>query len=55
VISALFGEITDVKWTAAGDQLQITLTKAKSGTWKSLNGAAKHMEEHIEYDESLYD
>ncbi|KAG6614400.1 HSP20-like chaperone [Phytophthora cinnamomi] len=55
VISALFQEITDVTWKAKKDTLTITLTKAQELPWKSLNGAAKNMEDHIEYDESLYD
>lgn len=55
VISTLFQEITDVTWKAKKDTLTITLTKAQELPWKSLNGAAKNMEDHIEYDESLYD
>jgi hypothetical protein len=55
VISTLFHEITDVAWKAKKDTLTLTLTKAQEMPWKSLNGAAKKMEEHIEYDDSLYD
>ncbi|KAE9044188.1 hypothetical protein PR003_g2684 [Phytophthora rubi] len=55
VIATLFHEITDVTWEASKDTLTITLTKAQEMPWKSLNGAAKNMEDHIEYDESFYD
>ncbi|KAL4162331.1 hypothetical protein PRNP1_002878 [Phytophthora ramorum] len=55
VISTLFHEITDVTWKATNDTLTITLTKAQELPWNSLNGAAKNMEEHIEYDDSFYD
>ncbi|ETN06269.1 hypothetical protein PPTG_14029 [Phytophthora nicotianae INRA-310] len=54
-ISSLFQEITDVAWKAHKDTLTITLTKAKELPWTSLNGAAKKMEDHIEYDDALYD
>ncbi|KAF1790645.1 hypothetical protein JG687_00011459 [Phytophthora cactorum] len=55
VISSLFQEITDVTWKANKDTLTITLTKAQELPWTSLNGAAKKMEDHIEYDDALYD
>ncbi|GMF12124.1 unnamed protein product [Phytophthora lilii] len=55
VISTLFQEVTDVTWKAKKDTLTITLTKAKEMSWNSLNGAAKKMEDHIEYDDALYD
>ncbi|GMF32889.1 unnamed protein product [Phytophthora fragariaefolia] len=55
VISTLFHEITDVTWSAKKDTLTITLTKAQELPWKSLNGAAKNMEDHIEYDDSFFD
>ncbi|OWZ23252.1 hypothetical protein PHMEG_0001915 [Phytophthora megakarya] len=54
-ISTLFHEITDVTWEANKDTLTITLTKAQELPWTSLNGAAKEMEDHIEYDQALYD
>ncbi|DBA02052.1 TPA: hypothetical protein N0F65_000299 [Lagenidium giganteum] len=55
VIPTLYGEITDVTWRRSKDRLTLTLHKAEETEWKSLNAAAKHMDEHIEYDESLYD
>ncbi|CEG39858.1 HSP20-like chaperone [Plasmopara halstedii] len=55
VISSLFHEITDVTWTTKKELLTITLTKAKELPWISLNGAAKKMEDHIEYDDAFYD
>jgi hypothetical protein len=55
VISTLYHEITNVTHKVKGDRLTVTLHKAKELPWKSLNGAAKNIEEHIEYDESLYD
>ncbi|KAG7392747.1 hypothetical protein PHYPSEUDO_014234 [Phytophthora pseudosyringae] len=55
VISTLFHEITGVTWKAENDTLTITLTKAQELTWTSLNGAAKKMEDHIEYDDAFYD
>ncbi|RLN98935.1 hypothetical protein BBJ28_00016546 [Nothophytophthora sp. Chile5] len=54
VISTLFHEITDVQWKVKKNTLTITLTKAQEMPWTSLNGAAKRMEDHIEYDESFY-
>ncbi|KAG6614026.1 HSP20-like chaperone [Phytophthora cinnamomi] len=51
-----------LKWTKTS--LSMDLLNAPGGDqakslheppWKSLNGAAKNMEDHIEYDESLYD
>lgn len=55
VISTLFNEISDVQWEATDNELKLALTKTRELPWTSLNGAAKKMEEHIEYDESLYD
>lgn len=55
VIPTLFSEISDVTWKAKGSQLTITLHKSEHESWKSLNGAAKKLEDHIEYDEALYD
>lgn len=55
VIPTLFNEISDVTWKVKKDQLHVKLVKAQERPWTSLNGAAKRMEEHIEYDESLYD
>ncbi|RLN51728.1 hypothetical protein BBJ29_006882 [Phytophthora kernoviae] len=54
-ISTLFQEITDVTWAVEKDTLTLTLVKAQELPWKSLNGAARKMEEHIEYDDSLYE
>lgn len=55
VISTLFQEITDTTWEANKDTLTIILTKAQEIPWTSLNGAAKKMEDHIEYNADLYD
>lgn len=55
VIPTLFGDIKDVTWKVKKNQLTLTLVKCKAAPWKSLNGAAKNLEDHIEYDESLYD
>ncbi|KAG1683959.1 hypothetical protein DVH05_012271 [Phytophthora capsici] len=54
-ISTLFQDITDVKWKVEKDTLTITLIKAQELPWNSLNGAAKTMEDHIEYDDAFYD
>uniref|UniRef100_A0AAV1TSZ5 CS domain-containing protein n=1 Tax=Peronospora matthiolae TaxID=2874970 RepID=A0AAV1TSZ5_9STRA len=54
VIQTLFQEITDVTWESEKDTLTIVLTKAQEMPWRSLNGAAKHMEDHIEYDDAFY-
>ncbi|KAJ0400341.1 hypothetical protein ATCC90586_007800 [Pythium insidiosum] len=55
VIPTLFDRVSDVKWKVKKNQLTVTLTKVEATPWTSLNGAAKNLEEHIEYDESLYD
>ncbi|GLE03274.1 hypothetical protein PINS_up012164 [Pythium insidiosum] len=55
VIPTLFGRVSDVQWKVKKNQLTVTLTKVDATPWTSLNGAAKNLEEHIEYDESLYD
>ncbi|TYZ63148.1 hypothetical protein PybrP1_008231 [[Pythium] brassicae (nom. inval.)] len=55
VIPALFSDIKDVTWRTKKNQLTLTLVKSKAAPWKSLNGAAKNLEAHIEYDASLYD
>ncbi|KAL3663129.1 hypothetical protein V7S43_011541 [Phytophthora oleae] len=55
VISTLFQDITDATWKAENDTLTITLTKSQELPWNSLNGAAKMMEDHIEYDDAFYD
>ncbi|CAI5724399.1 unnamed protein product [Hyaloperonospora brassicae] len=55
VIQTLFQEITDVTWESDKDTLTIVLTKAQEIPWRSLNGAAKKMEDHIEYDDAFYD
>ncbi|TMW69409.1 hypothetical protein Poli38472_001565 [Pythium oligandrum] len=55
VIPTLFNEISDVKWKVNNNQLTITLYKVDAVAWTSLNGAAKNLEDHIEYDDSLYD
>ncbi|KAK1943551.1 hypothetical protein P3T76_004947 [Phytophthora citrophthora] len=54
-ISTLFQDITDATWKAEKDTLTVTLTKAQEKPWNSLNGAAKAMEDHIEYDDAFYD
>ena len=54
VIQNLFQEITDVTWELEKDMLTIVLTKAQEMPWRSLNGAAKKMEDHIEYDDAFY-
>lgn len=55
IISSLFHEITDATWTVSKDTLTITLIKALELPWNSLNGAAKKMEDHIEYDGAFYE
>lgn len=55
MIPTLYSGIKDVAWKARKNQLTLTLTKEKLMPWKSLNGAAKNLEEHIEYDQSLYE
>lgn len=55
VIPTLFHPIKDVTWKVKGNQLSITLMKAEPLPWISLNAAAKDLEDHIEYDKSLYD
>lgn len=55
VIQDLFQEITDVTWESSKDTLTVVLTKAQEMPWRSLNGAAKKMEDHIEYDDAFYD
>lgn len=55
VIPTLFDDIKDVTWEAKKNELTLTLVKRTAAPWKSLNGAAKNLEAHIEYDESLYD
>uniref|UniRef100_K3X7G9 CS domain-containing protein n=1 Tax=Globisporangium ultimum (strain ATCC 200006 / CBS 805.95 / DAOM BR144) TaxID=431595 RepID=K3X7G9_GLOUD len=55
VIPTLYSNIKRVDWKVKKNQLTLTLTKEKIMPWKSLNGAAKNLEDHIEYDESLFD
>ncbi|KAF1336427.1 hypothetical protein FI667_g478, partial [Globisporangium splendens] len=55
VIPTLYSSIKNVDWKVKKNQLTLTLTKEKIMPWKSLNGAAKNLEDHIEYDESLFD
>lgn len=55
VIPTLFDEITNVDWKTKENRLTLTLHKANPAPWSSLNSAAKNLEDHIEYDDSLYD
>ena len=55
MITKLYGPITDVFWKKKKKDITFTLVKAVEEEWKSLNAAARHLEDHIEYDESLYD
>ncbi|RHY86543.1 hypothetical protein DYB37_013635 [Aphanomyces astaci] len=56
VIPTLYAEIGDVKYKAKKDAIAFVLLKKDPQiTWKSLNGAAKNIDDHIQYDDSLYD
>ncbi|EQC25783.1 hypothetical protein SDRG_16379 [Saprolegnia diclina VS20] len=55
VVPKLYGPIADVSYKAKRDSLVFTLVKKQHEPWKSLNAAAKNLDAHIEYDESLYD
>ncbi|OQS01770.1 hypothetical protein ACHHYP_00273 [Achlya hypogyna] len=55
VIPKLYGAIDNVAYKSKKDSLVFTLTKKHPEPWKSLNAAAKNLDAHIEYDESLYD
>ncbi|OQS05880.1 hypothetical protein THRCLA_02060 [Thraustotheca clavata] len=55
VVPKLYGSIQDVSYKAKKDSIVFTLKKKAEISWKSLNAAAKDLDQHIEYDESLYD
>jgi len=55
VIPTLFGRIQEVTWKRKQNTIVFTLKKDDDTKWKSLNGAAKKMDDHVKYDESLYD
>ncbi|KAH9111961.1 hypothetical protein AeMF1_013613 [Aphanomyces euteiches] len=55
VVPTLYSEIESASYKLKKDTIAFVLKKKELVAWASLNGAAKNLEEHIEYDESLYD
>ncbi|KAF0711522.1 Aste57867_5216 [Aphanomyces stellatus] len=55
VVPTLFAEISGMTYKLKKDAIAFTLKKKELVAWKSLNGAVKNIEDHVEYDDSLYD